>query len=220
MFRPPQSAADAAAIGEAKQVLRRAVQRRRGVRPDAQRSADDAARFERVREFVAGSTDVHTVCCYVSLPPEPATLQLIAWLASEGIRVLLPVITEPIEPIAGSGSGALFGEPDWAAYEGPDRLRQGRLGLIEPDTEPLGAAAAAEAQLIIVPGLAGNTAGARLGRGGGWYDRALGDAGRTAVTLLLLNDDEVVDVIPTHPWDRRVDVIATPTRLINCREPS
>jgi 5-formyltetrahydrofolate cyclo-ligase len=124
---------------------------------------------------------------------------------------LLPVITEP------TTDGALFGDPDWAPYAGPERLRQARLGLIEPDTEPLGPGALAEAPVIIVPGLAGNVDGARLGRGGGWYDRALQHAGRAAVTVLLLNDDEVVEVIPTHPWDRRVDVIATPTRLINCR---
>lgn len=213
MVRPPQSAADAAAIAGAKTVLRRAVRQRRAVRPAADRVADDAARFELVRGFVAGSAALRTAACYLSVPPEPGTLQLIAWLAATGVRVLLPVITAPAE----AGAGAVSGPPEWAAYEGPDRLRQGRLGMIEPDTAPLGAEALGAAQLIIVPGLVGTAAGARLGRGGGWYDRALAHAGRSAVTLLLLNDDEVVDVVPTHPWDRRVDVIATPTRLLTRR---
>lgn len=209
MFRPPQSPADVAAIAGAKQVLRRAVLQRRRVRTADERSADDAARFERLREFLVGS-DLQTVACYLSVPPEPGTLQLIAWLASRDVRILLPVISGPKQP------DTPVGEPDWAAYDGPDGLRQGRMGLIEPATERLGPDALAEAQLIIAPGLAGNPAGDRLGRGGGWYDRALRHADRGAVTVLLLNDDEVLDAIPSHRHDRRVDVIITPTRVLQC----
>jgi 5-formyltetrahydrofolate cyclo-ligase len=96
-------------------------------------------------------------------------------------------------------------------------LRTGRLSLIEPATEPVGAEALGAAELIITPGLAGNAHGLRLGRGGGWYDRALEHADPAAAVVMLLNDDEVVEVIPTHPWDRRVDAIATATQMINCR---
>ncbi|GAB3922472.1 5-formyltetrahydrofolate cyclo-ligase [Microlunatus endophyticus] len=209
VFRPLQSPADVAAIAEAKRVLRRALVERRRVHPDEQRAADDAARFERIREFF-GSSALGTAASYFSVPPEPGTLQAIAWLASRDVRVLLPVLTEPEEP------SGIFGAPDWAPYAGPDRLQQGRLGLIEPTTSPVGAAALAEAELIIVPGVAGSAEGDRLGRGGGWYDRALRHAARSAVTVLLLNDDEVLDVIPAHRHDRRVDVIITPTRILDC----
>ncbi|WP_195908914.1 5-formyltetrahydrofolate cyclo-ligase [Microlunatus sp. Gsoil 973] len=209
MFRPPQSPADVAAITDAKRVLRRAVQRRRTVRPEDRRTADDAARFEQLRAFLANA-ELGTVACYLSVPPEPGTLQLIAWLASRGVRVLLPVFTEPATPAEPTG------EPDWAAYAGPEHLRQGPRSLIEPTTPAMGADALSEAQLIILPGLAGNTGGDRLGRGGGWYDRALRHADGAAVTVLLLNDDEVVEAIPTHRHDRTVDVIITPTRVLDC----
>lgn len=205
-----QSAADVEAIRGAKSVLRKAVLQRRRIRPDDQRSADDQARFDRLREFLTGSR-LRTVACYVSAAPEPGTLQLIAWLAAGSVRVMLPVITEP------QSEDEHFGAPDWAPYAGPDRLRTGRLSIIEPTTDPLGAGALGDAELIIVPGLAGNARGHRLGRGGGWYDRALEHADPAAAVLMMLNDDEVVEVIPTHSWDRRVDVIATPTQLINCR---
>jgi 5-formyltetrahydrofolate cyclo-ligase len=209
MFRPPQSPADVEAIAEAKRVLRRAVLRRREVRTEEQRAADDGARFELVLQFLADS-DLQTVASYLSMAPEPGTLQLIAWLSSRDIRVLLPKLTEPDQ------DGQLFGEPDWATYRGPENLHHGPRGLVEPTTSTLGPDALGEAQLIIVPGLAGNAAGDRLGRGGGWYDRALRHADRGAVTVLLLNDDEVVEAIPAHRHDLRVDVIITPTRVIQC----
>ena len=209
VFRPPQSPADVAAIAGAKRVLRRAVLQRRAVRPDEQRAADDVARFEQLRDFL-GSSRLQTAACYFSVPPEPGTLQLIAWLASRDVRVLLPIINPPQDP------AEVVGEPDWAAYAGPGQLRQGRLALIEPTTPPLSAVALGEAELIIVPGLAGSPAGERLGRGGGWYDRALAHSDRSAVTVLLLNDDEVLEVLPAHRHDRRVDVIITPTRAIDC----
>jgi 5-formyltetrahydrofolate cyclo-ligase len=205
-----QSRADAAAITDAKRVLRRAVRQRRSVRTEAERAADDTGRFEQLQGFLSGSR-LRTAACYVSAPPEPGTLQLIAWLAAEGVRVLLPVLTAPV------ADGV---RPDWAPYAGPDRLRTGRMSIIQPDTAPVGAPALAEAELIVLPGLAGNAAGHRLGRGGGWYDRALIHADPIATTVLLLNDDEVVNVIPTHPWDRSVDLIATPTRLLRTRHPS
>jgi 5-formyltetrahydrofolate cyclo-ligase len=205
-----QSAADMEAIRGAKATLRQAVLQRRRIRPDDQRDEDDHGRFDQLRRFLAGS-DLGTAACYLSAAPEPGTLRLIAWLASQNVRVLLPVITEPAE------EDQIFGAPDWAPYGGPDMLRTGRLSLIEPATEPVGAEALGAAELIITPGLAGNAHGLRLGRGGGWYDRALEHADPAAAVVMLLNDDEVVEVIPTHPWDRRVDAIATATQMINCR---
>lgn len=205
---PPQSEADVAAIAEAKKGLRRAVLLRRRARPDDQRSGLDQARFDQLRDFISGELP-QSVACYVSEPPEPATLQLIAWFAAQDVRVLLPVITEPTD------HDQLFGEPDWATYDGPESLHRGRLSIIEPTGDPLGPAALADAGVIIVPGLAGSIDGRRLGRGGGWYDRALQHAGPQTVVVMLLNDDEVVEVIPSHGWDRRVDVLVTPTRVIN-----
>lgn len=205
---PPQSEADVVAIAEAKKALRRAVLMRRRARPEDERAELDQARFDQLRDFIADEVP-RTVACYVSEPPEPATLQLIAWFAAQDVRVLLPVITDPTD------HDQLFGEPDWAPYDGPESLHRGRLSIIEPTGDPLGQSALAEAGLIIVPGLAGNIDGRRLGRGGGWYDRALQHADRRAVVVMVLNDDEVVEVIPSHGWDRQVDVIITPSQVIN-----
>ena len=59
------------------------------------------------------------------------------------------------------------GDLDWASYEGPDSLRPGPRGLTEPAEPPRGPGAIASADLVLVPALAVDHSGLRLGRGGG-----------------------------------------------------
>ena len=195
------SAADDEAITGAKQLLRRAVQLRRESRSQVQRTADDESRLTVLADELDRRRPA-TVAAYLSAGVEPGTLQLVAWLAARGTRVLLPVL--------GRGSA-----PAWAPYAGPDALQLGRHGILEPSSEPLPRGALAEAELVVCPGLAANRAGDRLGRGGGWYDRALAAAGDAPVWVLL-NADEVLAAIPVHAWDRRVDAVVTPDGLLGC----
>jgi 5-formyltetrahydrofolate cyclo-ligase len=199
--------ADDAAIRGAKTVLRSAIQFRRDSRPAERRTLDDAARQHLVEEALL-SRMPDTVAAYLSFGSEPGTLRLIAWLAAHDIRILLPVLT-----LHGDAS---LSKPAWAPYEGPDALRTGRSSMLEPTSEPVPAEQLPEAEMIICPGLAANRQGDRLGRGGGWYDRALRHASSSAPVWVLLNDDEVLETIPTHSWDRRVDAIFTPSQMIMC----
>jgi 5-formyltetrahydrofolate cyclo-ligase len=199
--------ADHAAIRGAKTVLRNAVQFRRDSRPAERRTVDDAARQDLLQDALR-SRMPDTVAAYLSFGSEPSTLRLIAWLAAHDIRVLLPVLSLP--------GDAGLSKPTWAPYEGPDALRTGPFSILEPTSEPVPAEQLPEAEMIICPGLAANRQGDRLGRGGGWYDRALRHASSSAPVWVLLNDDEVLEAIPTHSWDRRVDVIFTPTQMIMC----
>ena len=174
----------------------------------SQRLADDTARLRLVEEALSHRLP-DTVAAYVSSGSEPGTLQLIAWLAAQRIRVLLPVLS----PLA---DGSRRTAPAWAPYEGPDSLRVGPYSILEPTSEPVPSEQLPEAEVIVCPGLAANRQGDRLGRGGGWYDRALRHASSSAPVWLLLNSDEVLDTVPTHQWDRRVDVIVTPDGMIMC----
>ncbi len=149
-----------------------------------------------------------TVAAYLSVGDEPDTLRLVAWLGTRRVRVLLPLLTD--------SSGNRLPEPAWAAYDGPEALRAGPLGLLEPTTTPLPARQLPEAELVVCPGLAANAQGDRLGRGGGWYDRALVHAGQSTPVVVLLNRDEVLEAIPTQPWDRRVDRLVTPEGIVDC----
>jgi 5-formyltetrahydrofolate cyclo-ligase len=203
------AAADEVAIRAAKTVLRNAIKFRRDSRPAERRNRDDTARSNLIEESLS-SRMPDTVAAYLSMGSEPATLRLIAWLAAHDVRVLLPVLTVA----APDGTG--LGKPAWAPYEGPDALRASQYSMLEPTSEPVPAEQLPEAEMIICPGLAANRQGDRLGRGGGWYDRALRHASSSAPVWVLLNDDEVLETIPTHSWDRRVDAIFTPTQMIMC----
>jgi 5-formyltetrahydrofolate cyclo-ligase len=114
-----------------------------------------------------------------------------------GARVLLPVVSPEGVELA------------WAVDTG--RLAPGRFGLLEPVGPRLGPTAIGTADIVIVPALAVSRDGVRLGRGGGYYDRALGHARPEAVVVALVFDDELLDEVPAEPHDRRVDAVLTPS---------
>ena len=130
---------------------------------------------------------------YVPLGPEPGGADLPEIL---GDRLILPVLRPD-------------NDLDWVRYEGPDTLRPGPRGLREPIGPRLGVDAVTEATLLIVPALAVDTSGIRMGRGGGSYDRVLARVGR-AYSVALLHDGELLPTVPAEPHDRRVHAVITP----------
>ena len=138
-----------------------------------------------------------TVAAYYSIAAEPDTRGLIYALWKRGSYVLLPVLRPD-------------GDLDWASYEGPDSLRPGPRGLTEPAEPPRGPGAIASADLVLVPALAVDHSGLRLGRGGGSYDRALTRVGDQVPTVGLIYDQELLAKVPSWPHDQRVRLIARP----------
>jgi 5-formyltetrahydrofolate cyclo-ligase len=132
-----------------------------------------------------------TIAAYVSVGTEPDTRGLIFALWKRGSYVLLPVLQPD-------------GDLDWASYEGPDSLGPGPRGLLEPTEPRRGVTAITSADLVIVPALAVDRDGRRLGRGGGSYDRALARVGPAIQTVALLYEGELVNQVPTGPNDRSV----------------
>ncbi|KQW42602.1 5-formyltetrahydrofolate cyclo-ligase [Nocardioides sp. Root1257] len=142
-----------------------------------------------------------TVAAYVSMSGEPGTGPLLEALAALGKRVILPVLMPD-------------GDLDWATYLGPDGLLPASLGLLEPAGDRLGPEAVATADAVLVPGLAVDAAGVRLGRGGGSYDRVLGRVPVGTFTCVLLYDTEVRVPVPVEPHDRPVGWAATPGGMV------
>ncbi|MGW3634758.1 5-formyltetrahydrofolate cyclo-ligase [Streptomyces sp. NPDC005122] len=147
----------------------------------------------------------HTVAAYVSVGSEPGTLALLDALRARGVRVLLPVLMAD-------------NDLDWGAYAGEGSLTRvrhgGRMALLEPAGERLGPESVQEADAVLLPGLAVDRRGLRLGRGGGSYDRVLArleGAGTDPVLVVLLYDTEVVEDVPREPHDRPVHAVVTPS---------
>jgi len=190
-----------------KAALRQQYASQRLARPEDTRTQDDAARQERVLALLNDTFASHTgvtVSIYLSQPPEPSTTALAKILHETGWHVIVPSPGRDISP---------WGEPAWTWYDEPTQPRPPGIP-VAPDW--LLQAELAAADVIIMPGLAGTRDGTRLGRGGGWYDKALMSAWDGTPRWLLLNDDEVVDELPAEPHDVTVDLIITPSGVIVC----
>ncbi|AXG79593.1 5-formyltetrahydrofolate cyclo-ligase [Streptomyces paludis] len=145
-------------------------------------------------------TGVGTVAAYVSVGREPGTRALLDALRARGVRVLLPVLLAD-------------NDLDWAKYEGAERLVRAARGLLEPAGARQGPEAVLTARTVLLPGLAVDARGMRLGRGGGSYDRVLARlaaAGATPALVVLLYANEVVARVPEEPHDHPVRAVVTP----------
>jgi 5-formyltetrahydrofolate cyclo-ligase len=180
-----------------KTALRAQMQATRSGLPAEQRSVAARALRDAILELpqveMAG-----TIAAYYSIGSEPHTHSLLYALWKRGTYVLLPILRDD-------------GDLDWASYEGPDSLIPGPRGLLEPGEPPRGPAAVARADVVLVPALAVDPAGNRLGRGGGSFDRALARVAAQIPVVALLYDNELVDQVPAEPHDRPVTAVARPT---------
>jgi 5-formyltetrahydrofolate cyclo-ligase len=89
------------------------------------------------------------------------------------------------------------------------QLREGSFGLLEPDPDFCLCVKAAEVDLVLVPGLAFDRRGFRLGRGKGYYDRFLSQPNFKGRALGLFFDLQEVSEVPTEPHDRALSGIFT-----------
>src|ERR1700749_3343958 len=170
---------------EAKAGMRRRLVAARAAMPDSERRA--AGRL--IRDQVLETPQVSaagTVAAYYSVGTEPDTQGLVFALWKRGSYVVLPVLLPD-------------GDLDWASYEGPDSLAPGPMGLLQAVEPVRGPGTVARADVVLLPALAIDVNGNRLGRGGGCYDRALARVGGQVPTIGLIYDDELVPSLPADP---------------------
>lgn len=170
------------------------------------RVADDvrAAEARMLREQLEFMvTSGSTVCAYVPVGAEPGSVEMLDMLLRRAGRVLLPVARTAADdtplPLC------------WGEYR-PGILTTGRWGLLEPAQPWLPASALADAALVLVPALAVDRRGVRLGRGRGFYDRSLGDRDPRARLVALVRDAELLDELPAEPHDVPMTHALTPQR--------
>ena len=192
---------------DAKEHLRVAIRKARQHRSERKCAEDSAALSDLVLSLPAIQT-ASCVSVYASRPHEPGTLDVIEALHQRGVRVLLPML----------GDGLQRG---WGEYRSAEDLMERSPGRPpEPGGPFLPAESIAQAQVIVVPALAIDTHGTRLGQGGGWYDRALVEANPDAVVVGLVYAAEFYSAdqepLPREDHDMVVHAVITPdgiTRL-------
>jgi 5-formyltetrahydrofolate cyclo-ligase len=187
---------------ESKRKLRGEMsRRRREVSPAvAAQAAKAAAESLATTEVVRRA---RRIALYAALPGELPTRPLFDAVLKGGATVLFP------RTVASVGL-------EFSPVQHWEELRAGCFGVLEP---PVGAAVStlSDEDLVIVPGLAFDETGHRVGHGKGYYDRAFPEASSNSPTLLGFGYEfQVVDSVPYDELDRRLDGIVTEQTIRDC----
>jgi 5-formyltetrahydrofolate cyclo-ligase len=141
------------------------------------------------------------VTCFVSMPTEPPTTQLRTKLHELGKDIALPIM-KPGNSLSWGFAGA--------------ELVKNSYGIREPVPAEIDIS---RASAIIIPALRVGRDGSRLGRGAGYYDRALANVPTLKsggpIRICLVFDDEVDDSVPSESHDELIDVIVTPSHVLH-----
>lgn len=144
-----------------------------------------------------------SVMFYVAMADETATAGLIEDALHRGKQVYAPLL------------GTQYGEMSAAVIKRPQDLVVGKYGLKMPPPDSATLAAGESIDLIVVPGVAFDRTGNRLGMGAGYYDRFFSRT-RHAVRLGLAWNCQVVAAAPCEPHDVRMHYLLTEAGLITC----
>ena len=138
-------------------------------------------------------SDADTIVAYYSLDDEVDTHELIDELLADGKTIYLPRVISDEEMVL-------------CRYTGTNSLSKGAFGIMEPIGEPMPTDTHIDA--VLVPGMAFDAKGHRLGRGKGYYDRFLSSLTSPLPQLIgVCFDFQKVDFVPTEPFDVSVDMV-------------
>ena len=189
-------------ILEAKKALRARIKTwRAGLSAEVRARAAEAVATQGL-DFLVPRPKGSVVSGFAPLPDEFRVWPLLRRLHAQGFGLALPVMQ-------GKGNPLLF-----RAWSPGDAMDRGVWGIAEPRVDK----AALEPDILIVPLLAFDRRGWRLGYGGGFYDRTLkGLRARKAVVAVgLAHDEQEVDAVPHLDYDQRLDWVLTPSGPIGC----
>lgn len=143
------------------------------------------------------------VAAYLSLPTELPMGGLIRFCYGQGQSVSVPAWRQAEHDYA------------FAALDPAAHLTLGPMRVMEPEAKRWTPTESVD--VFLVPGLAFDARGGRLGRGKGFYDRLLGSARPDSIRIGICCEWQVVPAVPTDAHDVRMDVIVTESRCIACR---
>lgn len=199
----PPTQAEADALARRKAALRQDLLARRTALSPEEHAAASLAAQRRVLELPQWR-EARDVACYCPFRGEMAVDLLLADAWERGVRVLLPRC-RPEEP----------GAMEFACAACAADLHPGAFSILEPHPDRCPALTQCAPDLAILPAVAFDRQGYRLGYGGGYYDRLLaGEAFRPRLVLGICFDLQLVDVLPREPWDRPVHGVVTDKELL------
>ena len=182
------------------ELRREAIARRDALPAEARQAAAEAIA---ARAFPLAITPGAIVSGFMPLKSEINPLPLMRKLAGQGARLALPVVIGRGKPLI--MREWTFGEP----------LSAGVWGIREPEPE----AAEVEPDILLVPLLAFDRAGYRIGYGGGYYDRTIAQlrAHKAVIAVGLAYAAQEVPAVPATPRDARLDLVLTEREVIDLR---
>ncbi len=186
---------------EEREALRRTVLARRDrVSPEDRRrlSRAIADRFWRLPELASA----RTIHFSLSVGSEVQTGELVAEAKRRRLRVVVPVTLVDARRLV------------LAEYEGAETLVPGPFGILEPGAHDRTIVAVEDVDALVVPGVAFDDQGNRLGWGAGYYDRLLAEARRGAPIIALGYECQIVPAVWPQDHDVRMSVIVTDQRVI------
>jgi 5-formyltetrahydrofolate cyclo-ligase len=147
--------------------------------------------------------EARTICTYLHTGSEVRTEQIVDWALSRGKRVIVPITIKAEKHL-------LFSELRATAD-----LEKGVFGIPEPRPACRRPVPLEEADVVLVPGIAWDTHGYRIGYGGGYYDRSLNSIRKHVNTIGLAFEFQMITDLPRIRYDRHVDKIVTEQRTID-----
>ena len=181
------------ALDQQKRALREAVKKRMPSPGTPEHLASSLAAQDRLSrsDLLQGA---RVIGLYRALPSECGTSALATALLAAGKELCYPVATPSLRPLSFRRASGLF--------------VRGALGIEEPEGSPV---LLADLDVLVVPALAVDPHGHRLGRGRGHYDATLAEA--SALSIALIFEVQVVQEVPVGEHDRPVSAVCTEARL-------
>ncbi|HEX9391287.1 MAG TPA: 5-formyltetrahydrofolate cyclo-ligase [Usitatibacteraceae bacterium] len=189
------------AVRAQKKLLREQILARRDALAPVVRSA---ASREMTQRLLAepGYIKASAVLAYMSFGTEVDTAAFVTQVLHDGKLLALPRIHKPSQTLRLHRVNRL------------DELMSGVWGIREPHGEAP-AASLDEIDFVLMPGVAFDGRGARLGYGAGYYDRLLAGSPRRAQRVAAAFDVQIVDAVPDDAHDQRLDIIISEDRIIH-----
>jgi 5-formyltetrahydrofolate cyclo-ligase len=191
-------------VSSEKTDLRREITSRRDCIPGPVRAIKDEAICERFVSLPAYKK-ARSLLLFASFRSEVSTTPIIRHALNDGKRVCLPRVNRAERKL------------DLFYINGIEDLESGYMGIPEPVEAPERKVSPGEMDLIMMPGIAFDSEGGRLGYGGGYYDRLIGGMERRPPLVAVAYEEQILEKIPVEEHDIRVDVIITDRRLIEVK---